>query len=41
MNLFYWALVVILVAGAGVYKVITSDSGVCQVPQSTTYKVFQ
>jgi hypothetical protein len=41
MNLVYWILVVLLVAGAGAFKVITSDSGVCQVPRSTTYQVFR
>lgn len=41
MNLAYWILVVVLVVGAGTFKVITSYSGTCQVPRSTTYHVFR
>jgi hypothetical protein len=41
MNVVYWILVVILVAGAGAYGVVRDGSGTCQPPQSTTYKVFQ
>ncbi|WP_265331906.1 hypothetical protein [Pseudomonas putida] len=41
MNLVYWILVLVLVVGAGTLKVVNSDPGTCQVPKSTTYKVFQ
>ncbi|MDF2640868.1 MAG: hypothetical protein K0R45_140 [Pseudomonas sp.] len=43
MNLLYWFLVVILIAGAGAYGVIADGSGSapCQVPRSTTYNVFR
>ncbi|RVD76831.1 hypothetical protein [Pseudomonas koreensis] len=41
MNLVYWILVVILVIGAGALKVINNDLSACQVPKSSTYKVFQ
>lgn len=43
MNLVYWFLVVILIAGAGAYGVIADGSGSapCQVPRSTTYNVFR
>ncbi len=41
MNLVYWTLVVILVAGAGAYGVVRDSSGVCQAPHSTTYRVFR
>lgn len=39
MNLVYWILVVILIAGAGAYGVVRDDSGTCQVPRSATYQV--
>ncbi|MDR6949827.1 hypothetical protein J2Y39_004452 [Pseudomonas sp. 2957] len=41
MNLLYWFLAVILIAGAGAYGVIRDGSGTCQVPRSTTYHVFR
>lgn len=41
MNLLYWILVVILVAGAGAYGIVKDGSGTCQVPRSTTYQVFR
>lgn len=41
MNLLYWFLVVILIAGAGAYGVVLDGQGACQVPRSTTYHVFR
>lgn len=41
MNLVYWILVVILIAGAGAYGAIREGQGTCQVPRSTTYQVFR
>lgn len=41
MNLVYWILVAVLVAGAGAYGIIRDGQGTCQVPRSTTYNVFR
>ena len=41
MNLVYWILVVILVASAGAYGILKDGSCTCQVPRSTTYRVFR
>lgn len=41
MNLLYWFLVVILIAGAGAYGIVRDKQGACQVPRSTTYNVFR
>ncbi len=41
MNLVYWILVVIMIAGAGTYGAIRDGQGTCQVPRSTTYHVFR
>jgi hypothetical protein len=41
MNLVYWVLVVILIAGAGAYGIVRDGQGPCQVPRSTTYNVFR
>lgn len=41
MNLVYWILVVILIAGAGVYGIVRDGQGTCQVSRSITYNVFR
>lgn len=41
MKLVYWALATVLVAGMAAYGVAHDSSGVCQVPHSTTYRVFR
>ncbi|SDS77814.1 hypothetical protein SAMN05216496_2399 [Pseudomonas sp. Z003-0.4C(8344-21)] len=41
MNLLYWFLVVILIAGAGAYGIVKDGQDTCQVPRSTTYNVFR
>jgi hypothetical protein len=41
MKLAYWALATILVAVMAAYAVSRDASGVCQVPHSTSYRVFR
>jgi hypothetical protein len=41
MKLSYWILATVLVAGLAVYTTARESAGVCQMPKSTTYKVFQ
>ncbi|MCR8975496.1 hypothetical protein [Pseudomonas sp. S11P7] len=41
MNLVYWILAVILVAGAGAYGVVHDGQGTCQAPRSNTYYLFR
>jgi len=41
MKLTYWALVTALVAGAAVYNAVRESTSICQVPHSTTYRVFR
>ncbi|WP_256576225.1 hypothetical protein [Pseudomonas sp. KK4] len=41
MKLIYWALVTVLVAGAAAYNAVRESTSICQVPHSTTYRVFR
>jgi hypothetical protein len=41
MNLFYWFLVVTLIAGAGAYGIVADGSGTCQVPKADMSRLFR
>ena len=41
MKLIYWALATVLVAGVGAYSAVRESTSICQVPHSTTYRVFR
>ncbi len=41
MKLAYWALATLLVSAIAIYTEARNSSGVCQVPHSTTYRVFR
>ena len=41
MKLAYWILASVLLAGMAAYTTARDSSGVCEVPHSTTYRVFR
>ncbi|MGY2184695.1 hypothetical protein [Pseudomonas sp. SDO5591_S426] len=41
MKLIYWALVAVLVAAVAAYNAVRESTSICQVPHSTTYRVFR